>query len=187
MADGNIGRTDGYVRPTGVVERPGSATDRQPRRDTQQHHHPERRDKQPPNPRRRRVYDLLFDEIDRIDALSERQRARIKDNIRAHVVGSPPPPSPAPHPADHDEEHAAEQLLSDPQVQVPVDHDHIVRVAAPVHPTLPAAEAEENRILAEQLRVCLAQHTERARRVAVYLHLLLGTQGGSRPHVILDV
>ncbi|HYG86672.1 MAG TPA: hypothetical protein VD978_10465 [Azospirillum sp.] len=187
MAEGNIGRSDLYVRPANAVERSGSATDRQPQRDQQHQHHPERRKKELPNPRRRRVYDMLFDEIDRIDTLSERQRARIKTNIRAHVISNPPPPTAEPPPPDHDEERVADQLLSDPQMPLPLDEEHIVRVAAPVHPQLPIDEAEENRILAEQLRVCLAQRTEQARKVAVYLHLLLSMSGAMRPSMILDV
>jgi hypothetical protein len=196
MSEGSIGPVDRYVRPTNTVERSGSATDRRPRREQQdQKEAADRRRKEPPNPRRRRVYEMLFDEIDQIDSLSEQQRARVKDNIRSHVVAAPPPPppeDPTPAPAEapppeHDEEHAAEQLLADPHAAVPVDHDQIVGVAAPVHPHQTLSEAEENRLLAEQLRVCLAQHTERARKLAVYLHMLLRMSGTLRPNMMLDV
>ncbi len=197
MGEGSIGPSDHYVRPASVVERSRSATDRQPRREQQdQREAADRRKKEPLNPRRRRVYDLLFDEVDRIDGLNERQRARIKDNLRSHVAAAPPPAEP-PHagaplsstdvPPEHDEEHAAERLLTDPHAEVPVDPDHIVQAAAPVHPHLSLTEAEENRLLAEQLRVCLAQHTERARKLAVYLHLLLRMNGVGRPTLVLDV
>ncbi|WP_431854813.1 hypothetical protein [Azospirillum sp.] len=203
MGDGSVGSSNHFVRPTGVVERAESVTDRRPRREQQrqqQQDASDRRRKEPPNPRRRRVYDLLFDEVDRLDSLSEQQRARVKENIRNHVVGAVPPveppaaPPPAPDEpappgpdAGHDETHAAERLLSDPQAEVPVDHDRIVNVAAPVHPHLPLTEAEENRLLAEQLRLCLAQHTERARKLAVYLHVLLSMHHGVRPTLVLDV
>ncbi|HYH39147.1 MAG TPA: hypothetical protein VD860_13055 [Azospirillum sp.] len=203
MGDGSVGSSNRFVRPTGVVERAESVTDRRPRREQQRQQQQEasdRRRKEPPNPRRRRVYDLLFEEVDQLDNLSEQQRARVKENIRNHVVGAapsveppaaPPPASeelPPPGPdAAHDETHAAEQLLSDPQAEVPVDHDRIVDVAAPVHPHLPLTEAEENRILAEQLRICLAQHTERARKLAVYLHVLLSLHHGGRPTLVLDI
>lgn len=191
MAEGPIGRSDLYVRPTNAVERSGAATDRRPRREQQdQKEASDRRRKEPPNPRRRRVYEMLFDEIDQIDSLSERQRTRVKENIRSHVAAAPPPDEPPPAeapPPDHDEEHAAEQLLADPQAPVSVDHDHIVHVAAPAHPHLTLTEAEENRLLAEQLRVCLAQHTERARKLAVYLHMLLRMSGTLRPTMMLDV
>ena len=202
MGDGSIGRSDRLIRPARAVDRSGSATERQPRREPQdQKEAYDRRRKEPPNPRRRRVYELLFDEVDRIDNLTEGQRARIKDNIRSHVAAAPPagplpaqsspaaplPAQPEPH-AGQDEAHAdAEQLLADAQAEVPVDHDHIVRVAAPVHPHLPLSEAEENRLLAEQLRVCLAQHTERARKLAVYLHVLLRLHDPMRPTLVLDI
>ena len=41
-------------------------------------------------------------------------------------------------------------------------------------------------ILAKQLRDCLGRHTLTARRVAVYLHLLLTLNGALRPHTIID-
>ncbi|WP_448192042.1 hypothetical protein [Azospirillum sp. sgz301742] len=189
MAEGSIGPSDLTVRPAKQVERSGSATDRRPRREQQdQKEASDRRRKEPPNPRRRRVYEMLFDEVDQIDSLSVRQRTRVKENLRNHIAAAPPPPPPAETPPpEHDEENAAEQLLSDPQTAVSVDPDHIVHAAAPAHPHLTLTEAEENRILAEQLRVCLAQHTERARKLAVYLHMLLRMSGTVRPTMVLDV
>jgi len=196
MADAQIGRPDFPLRPTGVVERTGSATDRQPRRQQQhQHREPERRDPQPPNPKRRRIYDMLFEEIDQIDALDEGQRTRIKDNIRSHLTAAPrheaphgrrayatgyaqtPPELPPP----------AQPIIADPSAVEPIDHDQIVQVAAPVHPHLPPDEAQENARLARQLRECLALHTERARKVAVYLHLLLRLDHSLRPHLVVDI
>lgn len=195
MADAQIGRPDFPLRPTGVVERTGSATDRQPRRQQQhQHREPDRRDPQPPNPKRRRIYDMLFEEIDQIDALDEGQRARIKDNIRSHLTATPrhetphsrrayatgyaqTPPEPPP----------AEPIVADPNAVEPVDPDQIVKVAAPVHPHLPPDEAQENARLAHQLRECLALHTERARKVAVYLQLLLRLDHSLRPHLVVDI
>ena len=71
MGKDPIGQSDLYVRPTKLVERSSSATDRRPRREQQdQKEAADRRRKQPPNPRRRRVYEMLFDEIDQIDGLS---------------------------------------------------------------------------------------------------------------------
>lgn len=201
MGEGPVGSSNRVVRPTGVVERAGSVTDRSPRREQQnQKEAAERRRKEPPNPRRRRVYDLLFEEIDQIGNLSEQQRTRAKENIRNHVLATPvldeplpsvaPPPLPAedlPSP-EHDDERVAERLLADPHAEVPVDHEHIVSVAAPVHPHLAITDAEENRILAEQLRLCLAQHTARARKLAVYLHVLLNmNRGDVRPTLVLDI
>lgn len=199
MGDGSVGSSNRFVRPTGMVERTEPVTDHRPRREQQRQQQQEasdRRRKEPPNPRRRRVYDLLFDEVDKLDSLSEQQRERVKENIRNHVGGGAPSVEPIPSPdtpppagadAGHDETHAAEQLLADPQAKVPVDHDRIVNVAAPVHPHQPLTEVEENRILAEQLRLCLAQHSGRARKLAVYLHVLLSMHQGVRPTLVLDI
>ena len=40
---------------------------------------------------------------------------------------------------------------------------------------------------AEQLRDCLSRNTDRTRKVAVYLHLLLTLEGAFRPHMVVDV
>jgi len=183
MADGFIGRSEPLIRSTAAVERMGNATDRQSRR---QQHQQERRDREEPNPKRRRIYDLLFDEIDQIGALDSGQKSRIKQNIRTQLATRAPPPSAGPQP-EHDEERIAASLLDDPAATVSVDHDHIVHMAAPTHPHLPPQEVAENAILAMQLRDCLARHSTAARRVAVYLHLLLTLDGALRPHMVVDV
>ncbi|AWK85620.1 hypothetical protein [Azospirillum thermophilum] len=176
-------RPEFQVRTAAGVERTGNATDNRKQRNPRQ----DRRNQQPPNPARRRVYDLLFDEVDRIDDLQPQQRARIKDNLRAQLTArKPPDEATAPPPAEQDEGALADALLRNPQ-SVPVDHDHIVGLAAPTHGELPPDLAAENAQLAQQLRDCLSRHTERARRVAVYLHLLLSIDGAFRPHTILDV
>lgn len=182
MADGSISRSEPLIRSTSAVERMGNATDRHQRRQPQQ----ERRDREEPNPKRRRIYDLLFDEIDQIDALDGGQKARIKQNIRTQLTTRAPPPSAAAPPVQ-DEERIASALLDDPAATVPVDHDHIVHMAAPTHAHLPPQEVAENAILAMQLRDCLARHSTTARRVAVYLHLLLTLDGALRPHMVVDV
>ena len=94
MARGGLGQSEFSVRTTTAVERAGSATDRHYQHNPRQ----ERRERHPPNPQRRRLYDLLFDEIDRFDSLDEGQRARLKANLRDHLtarlIANPPPPSP---------------------------------------------------------------------------------------------
>lgn len=183
MADGFIGTTDLRIRSSGAVERMGNATDREPqeRRSRQ-----ERREKDPPNPKRRRLYDLLFDEIDQIDALDGDQKARIKDNIRSNLTGQPPPPTPTRLKPDEDEEGVAAAVLANPDTTIPVTEDHIVGMAAPDHPQVSPEEAKVNAILAKQLRECLAHRTETERRVAVYLHLLLTIDGALRPHTVIE-
>jgi len=182
MSDGSIGRSEPLIRSAGVVERAGSATDRQHRRPTQQ----DRRDREEPGRKRRRIYDLLFDEIDEIDALEPAQRARIKHNLRAHLAARAEPPHSTAPPPEQDEEHIANSLIDDPAAVVPVGHDHIVHMAAPTHPRLSPQEVAENAMLARQLRDCLSRRTQKARRVAVYLHLLLTLKGALRPHTVVE-
>nr|WP_295836744.1 hypothetical protein [uncultured Azospirillum sp.] len=181
-----IGPPEFSVRTTAGVERSGNATDRNSRRNPRQERHDreqERRDHNPPNPHRRRLYDLLFDEVDQFDGLDERQRARLKDNLRSHLTRQAPPPPAAPSQVHHDEEELAEALLKDPAAPVPVDPEHIVKAATS---TAPEQDPETAR-LAEQLRDCLSRNSDRARKVAVYLHLLLTLEGAFRPHMVVDV
>lgn len=181
-----IGPPEFSVRTTAGVERSGNATDRNSRRNPRQERHDreqERRDHNPPNPQRRRLYDLLFDEVDQFDGLDERQRTRLKDNLRSHLSSRAPPPPAAPPPVHHDEEALAEALLKDPAAEVPVDPEHIVKAAIAAAPELDPETAR----LAEQLRDCLSRNSDRARKVAVYLHLLLTLEGAFRPHMVVDV
>ncbi|CBS86777.1 hypothetical protein [Azospirillum lipoferum] len=181
-----IGPPEFSVRTTAGVERSGSATDRNSRRNPRQERHDreqERRDHNPPNPQRRRLYDLLFDEVDQFDGLDERQRTRLKENLRGHLARRAPAPTTAPPPLHHDEEAIAEALLKDPAAPLPVDPEHIVQAATAAAPDQDAETAR----MAEQLRDCLARNTDRARKVAVYLHLLLTLEGAFRPHMTMDV
>lgn len=180
-----IGPPEFSVRTTAGVERSGSATDRNHRRNPRQEQHDreqERREQHPPNPQRRRLYDLLFDEVDQFDGLDEHQRTRLKDNLRSHLTRRILP-SAATSAPQHDEEALAEALLKDPAAPLPVGPEHIVQAA-----TAAAATSDpETARLAEQLRDCLARNTDRARKVAVYLHLLLTLEGAFRPHMVVDV
>ncbi len=193
MSDGSIGRSEPLVRSAGAVERTGSATDRKPRRQNrqdlqqQEREQQERRNKDEANRKRRRLYDLLFDEIDELDTLNAGQRARIKQNLRAQLANRRPPShlAQAP-PPEQDIERIAAALLDNAAASQPVDHDHIVELAAPAHPALPPEQNAENVALANQLRDCLEQRTTTSRRVAVYLRLLLSLEGAFRPHVVVD-
>lgn len=199
MTDGSIGRSEPLVRAPGSVERSGSATDRRQRRQNRQdlqqqereREQQERRDQDEANRKRRRLYDLLFDEIDELDTLDTGQRARIKQNLRAQLANRRQPPHLAPNLAQpplpiQDVERMAAALLDGATASLPVDHDHILDLAAPANPTLPPGQSAENVALANQLRDCLAQRTTTSRRVAVYLRLLLTLEGAFRPHVVVD-
>ncbi|PWC37614.1 hypothetical protein [Azospirillum sp. TSO35-2] len=188
MSGSGIGSPEFTVRTATGVERTGSATDRRQRRNPRQELHDrqqERREQNPPNPQRRRLYDLLFDEVDQFDGLNDRQRDRLKANLRDHLTARAPPPAATP-PPEHDEEALAAAVLNDPAAAVPVDPEHIVRAATGAGESQSAEDAETAR-LAQQLRDCLARNSDRARKVAVYLHLLLTLEGAFRPHMIVDV
>ena len=183
MGDGSVGRTESIIRSTAAVERTGSATDRQrrhPQQDDPRQGRPdqERRDREPPNPRRRRLYDLLFDEIDQIVALDEGQKTRIKQNIRQQLNGghAPPPTGPPPVP----------EPPAPPPAAPPLDEEAILQLVAPTHPHLPPQELAENALLATRLRECVALRTTTARRVGVYLRRLLALKGPRRPQIIVD-
>ncbi|MBY6261603.1 hypothetical protein EI613_06615 [Azospirillum sp. 412522] len=181
-----VGPPEFSVRTTAGVERAGSATDRKQKRNPRQEQREreqERRDQTPPNPQRRRLYDLLFDEVDQLDGMDERQRTRLKDNLRSHLSHRAPTSATAPTATPHDEEALAEGLLKDPAASLPVDPEHIVQAATAAAPE----QDPETMRLAEQLRDCLARNTDRARKVAVYLHLLLTLEGAFRPHMVVDV
>ncbi|CAO3421473.1 hypothetical protein [Azospirillum endophyticum] len=185
-----VGPPEFSVRTTAGIERAGSATDRKQKRNPRQEQREreqERRDQTSPNPQRRRLYDLLFDEVDQLDGIDERQRTRLKDNLRSHLSRSTPTsaaaPTAAPLAVPHDEEALAEALLKDPTAPLPVDPEHIIQAATAATPE----QDPETARLAEQLRDCLARNTDRARKVAVYLHLLLTLEGAFRPHMVVDV
>ncbi|HRJ60558.1 MAG TPA: hypothetical protein PKZ99_05175, partial [Azospirillaceae bacterium] len=67
------------------------------------------------------------------------------------------------------------------------DHDHLIGVAAPQSPELQPEELAQNAILARQLRECLGRNSEAARKVAIYLKLLLSIDGALSPHVVIDI
>lgn len=200
MGEGTIGRSGPLLRAPGAVERSGGATDREQR----QPRHPPRHGKDEPKPqdrrsadannrRRRRLLDLLFDEIDHIPDLDVRQKERLRRNLRSRVgqhdavlprpppqTATPPPPIATP-PADEPEHRPSDHP------EVPVDPDRIATEVTTVDEDLPAEEMEENAVLAAQLRDCLTRRTETARKIAIYLHLLLSVDGALRPHVVIEV
>ncbi|CAO3421987.1 hypothetical protein [Azospirillum doebereinerae] len=181
MSGSGFGSSEFSIRSAGAIAPTGSATERHRQGNPRQ----ERRDRNPPNPQRRRLYDLLYDEVDRFDGLDERQRTKLKANLRDHLTARAALPSSA-LPSEPDAEAIVGRLLGDPSAGVPVDADHIVAAAAGSGPVTPEEEAE-NALLASQLRDCLDQHTERARKVAVYLHLLMSIDGTDQPHTVVDV
>lgn len=196
MGEGAIGRSGPLLRAPGAVERSGGATDRErrqprqpPRQDKEEPKPHDRRAGDPANRRRRRLFDLLFEEIEQIPDLDARQKERLRKNLRSRIAqrdapfpprDAIPPPRPepaAPPPSDAPEDHP----------DIPIDPDRIAAAVAPVDEEMPPEEVEENVVLAEQLRDCLARRTDTARKVAVYLHLLLSVDGALRPHVVIEV
>lgn len=198
MTDQRIDSRPPTVRPAGAVQRVGTATDRRPRRQEAE----DRRKGGEGSRKRRHLYDLLFDEIDQVPELEAAQRERLKRNIRAHLAlrardQTPLPTVPRPPPdeaatAGKEAAHSADAHAAphdgfaapDPGED---DHDHLIGVAAPQSPELPPEELAQNAMLAQQLRECLGRNSEAARKVAVYLKLLLSIDGALSPHVVIDI
>lgn len=202
MTEQRIDSRPPTVRPAGAVQRAGTATDRRPRRQEAE----DRRKGGDSGRKRRHLYDLLFDEIDQVPELEATQRERLKRNIRAHLalrardqtplptIPRPPPDDAASaaeeeggnHPADADL-HAARQERYAATESAEDDDDHLIGVAAPLSPELPPEELAQNAVLAQQLRECLGRNSEAARKVAIYLKLLLSIDGALSPHVVIDI
>ena len=97
----------------------------------------------------------------------------------------------APHPAPSPASSPADDLV---HVVVPavetIDPERLIRIA-----TEDADEAMRNdehvveaRLVASQLRFCLAQHTVTARKVSTYLRaLLVVTHGNYKPKLVIEV
>lgn len=201
MTEQRIDSRPPTVRPAGAVQRAGTATDRRPRRQEAE----DRRNGGDGARKRRHLYDLLFDEIDQVPELEATQRERLKRNIRAHLalrardqtplptIPRPPPDDAAPAVEDEGGHHPADARAAPPHeggVALEAeedDHDHLIGVAAPQSPELPPEELAQNAILARQLRECLGRNSEAARKVAIYLKLLLSIDGALSPHVVIDI
>lgn len=204
MTEQRIDSRPPTVRPAGAVQRVGTATDRRPRRQEAE----DRRKGGDGARKRRHLYDLLFDEIDQVPELEAGQRERLKRNIRAHLalrardqtplpaIPRPPPDEAATageqaaHSADAHSADAHEGFAAPEPEEDEADRligDHLIGVAAPQSPELPPEELAQNAMLAQQLRECLGRNSEAARKVAVYLKLLLSIDGALSPHVVIDI
>lgn len=197
MAEQRINDPPIGVRRTVGVQPAGSA-DRRPRRRESD----ERRNDHETPRKRRHLFDLLFEEIDRVPELGERQRERLKHNIRAHMAmrardstplptvlrdaAAPTDPASEHDPPEHD---LAEKRGGGESAAAADDSDHepLIHIAAPQTPDLPADELAQNAELARQLRDCLTRNTEATRKVAVYLKILLSIDGALAPHVVVDI
>lgn len=199
MSGDTVTRSSLYLHPPGTVGRAGTATDERRQRSQEQEQdrdrprkQRERRSAHTANIKRRRLFDLLFDEIEDAVGLNPGQRERLKRNLRARIgTGSLPPLPDTPVPpsapsAEPGSADLADDLETVPP-ELPADPHHIAGVIAPEHPDLHPDEAAENAIIAAQLRDCLARRSETARKVAAYLHLLFRLRGADRPHFVLDI
>lgn len=118
-------------------------------------------------PLRRRLLDLLMDEVETLPELPVESRDRIRRNLEDFARQHPGPGGQAGGGAGRD---TAPAML-DP-----------VAVAAPEHPALSAEEQAQNRALAADLRRVLALHTPTAQKIASYIHMLQATHPD--PHAL---
>ncbi len=155
--------------------------------DQRDHENRDRRHRQGARPHHATLIDLLFEDIeaDQTKPENNQQEQREKAPRRRSRPAMTKPGS-----------HAltASQHPTDPHPQIPhepdAETDRRVRLAA--------EEAdEESRIderirearqVSTQLRYCLSQHTETARKVSSYLHaLLMITHGSYKPKLVIEV
>ena len=176
------------TRAASAVQRVGTATDRRQKRQGDD----KRKDGETPH-KRRRLYDLLFEEIDHVPELAIHQRERLKNNIRAHLAlrARDQTPLPTTLPPQPDAQTAPQPQSGGPKAKADqpeeLDHDRLIGIVAPTHEDLPPEELEQNAQLAAQFRDCLARNTEIARKVAAYLRILLSIDGALDPHIVIDI
>lgn len=190
MADRDIGRSDPLIARAGLIGKAGSATDGQkrhqrPKHESRREETPERRSDDPASRRWRRLLDLLFEEIEKVPGVRTEQRHRLRENLREHIVARAR--------AEHVVEPTEEELRAlldvsenpDDHPDLIVDIDRVVEAAVPeVAPAAPPASEEAE--LAQQFRRCLEVNTETARKVSLYLTLLIRLSGALRPRFTLE-
>lgn len=191
MADSPIGRPEPLIAPAVATNRIGPAPERQKRREPQERKDgggkKDRRTEDPVNARRRRLFDLLFFEIDRVPEIAPVQKARLKENLRAHIERhSTEHPDVLPTPEEIDALLDASENPDD-HPNLTVEPDTILSAAIPEEPAATKTEADENAQLAAQFRACLELDTAIARKVALYLKLLVRLAGLMSPHFTVDV
>jgi len=188
VVDRDIGRSEPLISPAGQIDKAGTAPDRrkqrdQPRREERREEHRERRSDDPATKRWRRLLDLLFDEIDKAPGVRDEHRLKLRENLRDHVVarakaGHLPEPT-------EDEIRAVLDASEDPDdhPELMVDIERVVDAAASGRST---GDAPTDADLAIQFRRCLEVNTSTARKVALYLTLLLRLSGALKPHISVD-
>lgn len=193
MDDRSIGRSEPLIRAPGSIDRSGSATDREKRRSAQDHQQPrrddlkDRRAQDAVNQWRRRLLDLLFVEVEGIANIEPPQKERLKRNLRAHVFGRGPP--------DDGRQPTLEDIQAvltasenpDDHPDLSVDPESLAAAALPPESSRTSDDAQDNVALAQQFRRCMEVNTDAARKVALYLHLLLRLRGVFDPHVVVEV
>lgn len=140
---------------------------------------PQRRSPDDRNRRRRHLFDILMQEVDEIPDLEPTAKERLRSNLRqfAGYVEEEPPRRASPPPRPKAEPNPP-HLLDDHRLHA----EHVVATLAlgqaagtdeggRTDPTQDEAAAEALRV-AEQLRRCLAVHSERARKISSYIHAI---------------
>jgi hypothetical protein len=111
----------------------------------------------------RSLMDLFEQEVDALHTLHPDDRERLKRRARRTQAGG----------------RAAGPSLSDPV-------ETVIRILGPVDPDDPGPDAAEDRRLETELRGLLAQRTDLAGKLAVYVHALQARfEDRHRPHVVV--
>lgn len=166
-----------------------------------------RREHETVNPRRSSLFDLLFEEVDAAEDIDLKAKQRLKQTIRRKAARQDQPEKPPEKPPGRNAGGQAGGQETKPEGGSPSqDQPDLLRVVLPAQD---AAEEEalahlagdedrealehdekvqEARHIAEQLRYCLSQHSETARKVSVYLRAVLFLNSGDmKPRMIIEV
>lgn len=138
--------------------------------------------------KRRALLDLLMEEVEALPDLPADQKAAVRRNLRDFVrtetirpraVAPPGPPAAEPPPPAASGGITGAGDRGEPAADTAAP---ILRAALRYPSAEEQARIEENARLEDELRRCLAQHTEAARKIATYIHALQTLEHA--PHLI---
>ena len=170
-------------------ERVAEAAYYDPRQRSRQNETEERRRRLYTTPKMASLFDLLFEEVDTASEIAEPVKRRLKHNLgrglrrrTAPREQDDAPPQPHGHGAPRqatEEQTTEEQVKGDRAEKERADAEFELRAEDRIL---------EARRIADQLRYCLAQHTETSRKVSTYLRaLLVLTQPHYKPTLMIEV
>lgn len=199
-----MARESGAAGGTTVIASARTATTGRSLEDYPEYYREHRQEQAVANPRRASLFDLLFDEVDAAEDIDHKAKQRLKQTIRRKVAARRRPSAPVDEETGKKSGEKAGEKAG--EETGPHDQADLLRVVLPA--AVPADEetlahlasdedreavehdqkVQQARLVAEQLRYCLTQHTETSRKVSVYLRAVLFLNSGDmRPRMIIEV